>query len=128
MSLLVKLWICSKTKYNFYYLLESFELWCYRRHKFKTSSSFVHRHLNKDRRPASISNNKMSLFVCNIFLQNHLLFCHDYPSLVQTFNTRRNINGAILSVSQLEQGGAWCHWSSSKNIIQSLLANQELRS
>ena len=34
--------------------------------------------------------------------------------LVQTFNTRGNINGAFLPVSQLEQGGAGRHWSSSK--------------
>ena len=82
--------------------------------------------------------NKVAVCLCvrNIFLYNHLLLCHDYPSLssnfyqqgkttttnsisyfcvmitkvlVQTFNTGENINGATLPVSQLEQGGTWGH-------------------
>ena len=39
--------------------------------------------------------------------------------LVQTYNTRGNINGATLPVSKLEQGGAWPHWSSSSFNSQS---------
>ena len=70
-----------------------------------------------------------------LFLCNHLLLSHDYPSssnfyhqgkttitfiayfthiLVQTINTRGKCQLHHPSQSQLEQGGALRHWSSSK--------------
>ena len=46
-------------------------------------------------------------FVCP---PQNLLLCHDYPSLS---SPEKNVNGTTLPVSQLEQGGAWRHRSSS---------------
>ena len=83
------------------------------------------------------------LFVC-LFVRNFFLYnCHDYPRLSSNFYHQgettnsvtffcvminqilvqiyaippgENNNGATLPVSQLEQGGAWLHWSSSISI------------